>query len=241
MGCERDISNLQSPISNIIFLHPPVKHIISEQTLWLSAGRCIFWEEQKALILADLHLGKTGHFRKAGIGVPQTIFKEDMQRLVSLIQFFKPEQMVVVGDMFHSESNKELEWFGRWRKDFSALAVHLVKGNHDMLQDQWYKDTCIVLHAKELRTGVFIFCHDYSGYNATQEWGSDEAYVFSGHLHPGVYIRGKAKQALRLPCFHFAENCCTLPAFSRFTGVAPVMPARRDKVFAIVNDRIIAV
>lgn len=222
-------------------MHPPVKHIISGQTLWLSAGRCIFWEEQKALILADLHLGKTGHFRKAGIGVPQTVFKEDMQRLVNLIQFFKPEQMVVVGDMFHSESNKEMEWFSRWRKDFSTVVVHLVKGNHDVLQDQWYKDSGIVVHAKELRTGVFIFRHDYNDHHATQECEPDEAYVFSGHLHPGVYIRGKAKQALRLPCFHFAEDCCTLPAFSRFTGVAPVIPAQGDSVFAIVDDRIMAV
>lgn len=222
-------------------MHPPVKHIISGQTLWLSADRCIFWEEQKALILADLHIGKTGHFRKAGIGVPQTVFKEDMQRLVSLIQFFKPEQMVIVGDMFHSESNKELEWFGRWRKDFSALAVHLVKGNHDVLGDQWYKDTGIVLHARELRAGAFIFRHDYNDYSATQKRESVETYVFSGHLHPGIYIKGRAKQSLRLPCFHFATSCCTLPAFSRFTGVAPVIPARRDKVFAIVDDRVIAV
>lgn len=222
-------------------MHPPVKHIISGQTLWLSADRCIFWEEQKALILADLHIGKTGHFRKAGIGVPQTVFKEDMQRLVSLIQFFKPEQMVIVGDMFHSESNKELEWFGRWRKDFSALTVHLVKGNHDVLGDQWYKDTGIVLHARELRAGAFIFRHDYNDYSATQKRESVETYVFSGHLHPGIYIKGRAKQSLRLPCFHFAASCCTLPAFSRFTGVAPVIPARRDKVFAIVDDRVIAV
>ena len=30
----------------------------------------MFWEEEKALIVSDLHFGKTGHFRKSGIAVP---------------------------------------------------------------------------------------------------------------------------------------------------------------------------
>lgn len=215
-------------------MHPPLKHIVSAQTLWLSAERCIYWEEQRTLILADLHLGKTGHFRKAGIGVPQTVFKEDMQRLVNTVQFFKPEQLIIVGDMFHSESNKELELFSKWRKDFSALAVRLIKGNHDILQDEWYKATAIDVHTDELITEHFVFRHDYN--MPLQE--NNSKYFFCGHLHPGVYIKGMARQSLKLPCFHFAVNCCTLPAFSRFTGLATVTRQRQDKVFAIVDNKV---
>ncbi len=218
-------------------MHPPLKHIVSGQTLWLSTERCIYWEEQCTLILADLHLGKTGHFRKAGIGVPQTVFKEDMQRLVSAIQFFKPEQLIIVGDMFHSESNKELELFSRWRKDFSALTVRLIKGNHDILQDQWYNATAIDLHTDELATEHFVFRHDYS----IPPGENRDKYFFSGHIHPGVYIKGTARQSLKLPCFHFTTHCCTLPAFSRFTGLATVAPERQDKVFAIVGDKVMRV
>ena len=219
-------------------MYPPLKHSVSGQTLWLSADRSVFWEEQKSRILADLHLGKTGHFRKSGIGVPQTVFKEDMQRLVNLVQFFKPEQLVVVGDMFHSENNKELELFRRWRSDFSSLAVQLIKGNHDILKDQWYENIAITLHPAELEMGEFVFCHDYSGMHKRD---LTEKYIFSGHLHPGVYIKGLARQGLRLPCFHFAANCCTLPAFSRFTGVATIQQERRDKVFAIVDDKVMLI
>ncbi len=106
----------------------PYKFIICKQTLWLSPERCIFWEDEKALILSDLHLGKTGHFRKSGIGVPQSIFKEDLQRLFSLIQFFKPVQLLIVGDLFHSHLNKEMEMFMKWRNDMPHLQMRLIRG-----------------------------------------------------------------------------------------------------------------
>jgi metallophosphoesterase superfamily enzyme len=86
--------------------------------------------------------------------------------------------------------------------------------------------------------GEFVFCHDYTDMHKQDLMGK---YNFSGHLHPGVYIKGLAKQGLRLPCFHFAANCCTLPAFSRFTGVASIQKARHDKVFAIVDDKVMLI
>jgi len=67
-----------------------IPHTILNNTFLLSADRCIFWEDKKTLILSDLHLGKTGHFRKSGIAIPQAVFKEDMQRLVTLLQIFNP-------------------------------------------------------------------------------------------------------------------------------------------------------
>ena len=114
-----------------------VPHTILNNTFLLSPERCIFWEDKKTLILSDLHLGKTGHFRKSGIAIPQGVFKEDMQRLVTQLQIFKPQQVIIIGDMFHSESNKEHDLFLKWRQDFSALPIHLVKGNHDILKEEW--------------------------------------------------------------------------------------------------------
>ena len=69
-----------------------VQHHIADNTFSLSNDRCIFWEEEKILLLSDLHFGKTGHFRKEGIAVPQGVYKDDLQRLVTQIQFFKPDQ-----------------------------------------------------------------------------------------------------------------------------------------------------
>ena len=119
-------------------MEAPIQHKIHKQNFWLSATRTIYWEEQKALILSDLHFGKTGHFRKAGIAIPQSVYKEDLQRLIDLLQYFKPKQIIAVGDLFHSKVNLELDLFKRWRNDFEAIDFHLVKGNHDILKEDWY-------------------------------------------------------------------------------------------------------
>src|SRR5215216_1891530 len=213
-------------------MQAPVLHKLHNQNLWLTAQRSIFWEEQKALIVSDLHFGKTGHFRKSGIAVPQTIYKEDLQRLISLLDFFKPEQLIVVGDFFHSHANTELDWFRKWRNDFSALKILLVKGNHDILKDAWYRETGIDLTEKELRIGSFLFTHD-----KCEE--KKDVYTFCGHIHPGIVLQGLGKQSLRLPCFYFAKDHCILPAFSRFTGMASIEPAENENVFAIVENKLL--
>ena len=130
-----------------------VPHVILNNTFLLSADRCIFWEDEKTLILSDLHLGKSGHFRKSGIAIPQAVFKEDMQRLVTLLQIYKPRQLVIIGDMFHSHSNKEHDFFLKWRQDFSSLPIHLIKGNHDILKTAWYQLADITIHNCELQIG----------------------------------------------------------------------------------------
>src|SRR5215211_4264070 len=110
-------SNFAYPMQTLL------KHTIKDQALWLSPDRCIYWEEQSSLIVSDLHFGKTGHFRKSGIAVPQSVYKEDMQRLMDQLQFYKPHQLIVVGDLFHSAMNKELDFFKKWRNDFNQLHI----------------------------------------------------------------------------------------------------------------------
>lgn len=211
-----------------------VPHKISNNTFLLSADRCIFWEEKKTLILSDLHLGKAGHFRKSGIAIPQAVFKEDMQRLVTLLQLFKPQQVIIIGDMFHSESNKEHDFFLKWRKDFSALPIHLVKGNHDILEAVWYNLADITVHTCEMAIGNFIFVHDVNDCTAT-----DNSYIFSGHIHPSITVRGLGKQALSFPCFYFGKQYAVLPAFGKFTGTYGIEPKAGETVFALVKQTII--
>lgn len=213
-------------------MQAPLPHTILDQTFWLSAQRAVYWEAEKALILSDLHFGKTGHFRKAGIAVPQAVFKEDLQRLLYLIQFFKPEQIIAVGDLFHSKANLELDLFKRWRADFSSLEFHLVKGNHDILKEAWYADANLTVTEGVLQMGNFYFSHE----DCSEAEG---AFTFCGHLHPGVVINGFGRQTLRLPCFYFSPKQCILPAFSRFTGTANVQPKRSDTVFAIAENALI--
>jgi uncharacterized protein len=229
-------------------MQPAFPHRIRGQQLWLSPHRCLFWEEERSLILSDLHFGKTGHFRKAGIAVPQSVYREDLLRLLSLIQYFQPRQLLVVGDLFHSRENKELDLFRRWRDDFPDLAIRLILGNHDILHGDWYEAAGITVSQQVLRMGEFAFIHDIT------EWSPSPAspaaslrrpkeaiategktpYFFSGHLHPGIRIRGMGKQSLQFPCFYFGEQYAVLPAFGKFTGTVSIDPPPESNVFAIL-------
>lgn len=215
-------------------MSPTIPHTIFDQNLQISPERCLFWEEEKALILSDLHLGKTGHFRKHGIAVPQAVFKEDMQRLFTLIQQFNPQQLIVIGDMFHSHSNKEHDFFLRWRNDFSSLPIQLVRGNHDVLANEWYSHAGINVIDEQHSIGNFIFTHDMEDAAA-----AENSYAFSGHLHPGISISTGSRQSLYFPCFYFSETHAVLPAFSRFTGTASIRPKKGEKVVAIAEGKLI--
>jgi uncharacterized protein len=215
-------------------MQSPLLHTIHNNSFWVSPERCLYWEEENTLIVADMHLGKTGHFRKSGIAVPQSIYKADLQRLIAQLYFFKVDRLIIVGDLTHSTVNKELDLFKKWRKDFSLLHIDLVKGNHDILNDNWYEEARIEVRSGQWTTGKFLFVHDHSDHKM-----SSGSYTFSGHVHPGISIKGQGRQSLRFPCFYFANDFCILPAFSRFTGTYRVQPEKGECVYAIVENNIL--
>lgn len=218
-------------------MQAPVLHMQQQQKLWLSADRCLYWEETRSLVLSDLHFGKTGHFRKAGIPIPQTVYRQDLQRLFTQIQYFQPRQLIIVGDLFHSVENEELNFFCKWRNDLSDLQIQLVKGNHDILSRQWYAAAGVEVADPHLTLAPFWFTHDID-YSPIPE-STGNAYTFSGHLHPGIRVLGAGKQALRFSCFYFGKSHAVLPAFGGFTGTSLIKPAREEAVYAIVENKIL--
>jgi DNA ligase-associated metallophosphoesterase len=205
--------------------------LLHNQNLWLSVDRSIYWENQKTLIVSDTHFGKTGHFRKSGIAVPQNVYKEDLQRLVSQLQYYKPVQLVIVGDLFHSVMNKELDFFKRWRSDLSQLHIQLVKGNHDVLKKDWYASNNITVSDSHLHIGNFCFVHDIK--EACEPSPSID-YYFSGHIHPCITLNGTGKQSLKFSCYYFTKTFAVLPAFGKFTGTSAMEQKHADHVFAII-------
>ena len=216
-------------------LPAPLRFLFHQQTLWLSAARCIFWEEESVLIVSDLHFGKSGHFRKSGIGIPQNIYKEDLQRLFAQIRFFKPKILLIAGDMFHSSANKEIDFFVKWRNDNPEVAFYLVRGNHDILSKKFYREANIKVFENKLSISSFCFTHDIT---STCDNESEKIFTFSGHIHPGIKMNGIANQSLMLPCFYFSKEYAVLPAFSAFTGLAKIRPEKTDKVFVLVEDKV---
>jgi len=215
-----------------------IEYVINENNFVLSPERTLFWEKQKTLIIADLHIGKTGHFRKSGIAVPQKVFKEDLQRLFTQLLFFKAERLIIVGDLSHSKSNKEMDLFKKWRNDFSLLNISLVNGNHDILDTAWYDELNIVRN-DQLHIDKFSFCHDPE--DIPQGSLIKDNYIFCGHVHPAVNMKGRGRQVLQFPCFYFRNYYAVLPAFSRFSGTSTIDPVKGENVFAIIENGLVQV
>ena len=64
--------------------------VIFNNHFYLHKTGAIYWKEKNTLLLADLHLGKVGHFRKSGIPVPRKaggVFYDKIIKLKSSINF----------------------------------------------------------------------------------------------------------------------------------------------------------
>jgi DNA ligase-associated metallophosphoesterase len=205
-----------------------------EERLYLSKEKAIYWERERMLIISDLHIGKSAHFRRSGIQVPDTVGKTDLQRLTALITEFNPVTLLVTGDMFHNKINSDADAFLEWRQAQAELKVVLIKGNHDELKPQDYVGLGIEVHQKELLVHPFRFIHD-------KPKVFDEYFNICGHIHPGVVIYGRARQQLKFPCFYFNETCGILPAFSVFTGLFLMKPEQGDSFYAITPEKVVAI
>lgn len=206
------------------------------QTLKLLCQKAIYWHQEKALIAADVHLGKGGHFRKAGIAIPRDLAQQDLAVLSDLIREHHPEKLIFLGDLFHSDINTDWDWFSLWREQFPKLEIILIRGNHDVIHDSHYQKLNIALH-KQLLMGPFLMLHHPLPPDKLTQAGG---YVLCGHIHPGVNLRGRGRQSITLPCFAFAEKQAILPSFGRFTGKVAMQHQPTDKVFGVLTDKVIA-
>lgn len=207
---------------------------VSGETLELHPQKAVFWRKEKILLLADLHLGKINHFRRSGIAVPSKANDKNIEILIDIIWKTKPERVICLGDLFHSHYNPEWEVFGELIKHFAHISFELVMGNHDIMSEIQYNRKGIKVY-DDLKIGNFIFTHH------SLEVVPKNQYNLSGHIHPGVLLQGKGKQALTLPCFYFGLHQGVLPAFGMFTGLARIEPKKDEKVFVIADNKIIAV
>lgn len=188
-----------------------VSKIIHGQELVFCNLRGLFWAEEKMLIISDLHVGKTAHFRKHGIAVPSEVLSDDLERLAAQIIYFTPKKLLIVGDFWHAGHNSDFEIFQQWTLSFPTLQIILVKGNHDRFAEHPLQQIGVSVIENQWLLSPFLFSHEPLSHN--------NHVVISGHIHPGVLLRLKSKIFYKLPCFAIQENQIILPAFSRFTGL----------------------
>ncbi len=204
-----------------------------DEELTLLPSKAVYIEKHKTLIASDIHLGKVGHFRDAGIAIPGGLAEADLITLDDIIKTLDVNELFILGDLFHSGVNYDVRLFDAWREVHHSIDINLVKGNHDIMSDQLYSNFEIRIHKKYFLWNRFLFTHKPLDDNVILN-GCD--YIFCGHVHPGVRLQGKARQSLSLPCFYFSEKQCILPAFGEFTGKYIIRPNGNDRVYVVAKS-----
>ena len=136
-----------------------------------------------------------------------------------VVEFFNPNTIYFLGDMFHSHINSEWNLFENWTLK-SKFEIILINGNHDIISPLKYKTLGIKI-LDELVEKDFLLTHH------PEERKS--FFNFCGNIHPAVKIRGSGKQSLRLPCFFKSPNQLILPVFGNSLGHLPLNLKKRTK------------
>lgn len=208
-------------------------NLAGEEVILLPDG-AVHWPSRSALWLSDLHLGKAAHFRKHGVPIGSEPTLATLHRLRERIFERQPQSVWLLGDLFHSDINREWEPFAGLCDEFSELDWVLVQGNHDMIPDALLRESGI-RQVGRMDEGPFTFTHDPADFEP--EFG----YHVCGHVHPGIRLTGAGRQRLRVRCFHMAERQAILPAYGAFTGMHVIHPTARDRVYAITGEEVIEV
>nr|WP_294784300.1 ligase-associated DNA damage response endonuclease PdeM [uncultured Flavobacterium sp.] len=204
---------------------------IQNQNFILHSSGALFWEEQKTIIISDVHLGKVMHFRKHGIAIPQNAISENFRKITDVLDYFSPEKIIFLGDLFHSAKNSEWDLFEEWISNHNQ-ETYLIAGNHDIIDQKHYYEIGVLV-VDILEVGEFFFTH-----HPTEMEG---LFNFSGHIHPGITLRGLGMQSLKLRCFFQKPNQMILPAFGEFTGKFILKPEEDHIVYAIAGNEVILI
>lgn len=202
--------------------------------LTLLPEKAVWIDSLSVLLIADLHFGKAAHFRKSGIPIPEKVHDQDYIQLNSLISTYSPKQVYFLGDLFHSSWNEEWETLLYFLRLFPTSSFHLVVGNHDILPSEKYQDPHLKIHAHPIVLGPLLLAHEPTP-------PPEGVLTICGHIHPGILLKGKAKQRVRIPCFHYSENVLILPSFGNFTGLYLIKGEKNDFIWGIAEDRLIPI
>ena len=208
---------------------------LAGEAVVLLPERALWWPRERALFVADVHLGKAASFRALGQPVPAGTTRDNLDRLSGLVNALDARSLVVLGDFLHAATAQQAQVIDpvrAWRQRHAALRCLLVRGNHDSHAGDPPAALRFDIVDEPFRVGPFAACH-----HPQQVAG---AMVLAGHLHPAVQLRGRGLDRLRLACFCEGENWLILPAFGAFTGSTLELPAQTLRCYAVGGGVVMA-
>lgn len=207
---------------------------IGQTQLQLLPEKAIYIKELNSLLMADVHLGKSETFQTLGIPIPNLINQQTLRRLYQLCYEFQPENLIILGDLFHSKLALVDEVLEIWSNFITSIniTVQLIIGNHDRPLFQTLEHIPIQFIAETLQVGHLLLSHE--------PCPQGDRLNICGHFHPCVRLKTRL-DSLRLPCFYLdhSQNLLMVPSFGEFTGSYEVQPKTNTTVYVVADDAVI--
>jgi uncharacterized protein len=182
--------------------------VVCDHELHADPSGALFWPDERALVVADLHLEKGSSFAVRGVLLPPYDTAATLARLGRLIERYQPRRVIALGDSFHDGGGP-----ARVAADDRAALRALqrgrdwlwVAGNHDPDPPGDVGGDCAAM----LALGSLVFRHEPSSCETAGE--------IAGHLHPSarVAVRGRS---IGRRCFAADSRRVVMPAFGAYAG-----------------------
>jgi DNA ligase-associated metallophosphoesterase len=194
---------------------------IADVELVADPAGALYWSQEGALVVADLHLEKGSSFARRGVLLPPYDTAATLARLARLIARYAPRCVIALGDSFHDGGGPD-RLADADRTQLRALQAHRdwiwITGNHDPEPAQNIGGS----FGGVLAIGALTFRHLPSG-------GQSEIGEIAGHLHPVARVSHRGRAVSRR-CFASDGARMIMPAFGAYAGGLNI----RDAAFADV-------
>jgi uncharacterized protein len=193
--------------------------VIAGVTLVADLSGALFWEEERLLIVSDLHLEKGSSFAMRGVLLPPYDTIATLGRLGALLARHDPRTVIALGDSFHdrraherlSTPNRDVLAAFQLRRDWIWIS-----GNHDPALPSDLGGAV----ASEVAIGGITFRHEPSG----------AAGEIAGHLHPKARVSRRGRSMERR-CFASDGQRAVMPAFGAYAGGLSIRDLAFAKIF----------
>lgn len=180
----------------------------------LVGGRALYWPDEGALLVADLHLEKASWYAQRGQMLPPYDSRATLEALADCIKATGARRVITLGDNFHDDAGAlRLDPYCKGMLEGLIRAHDFVwiTGNHDEHMARNFGGAV----ADELELGGIMLRHAAQpGENRSE---------LSGHYHPKLRLNVKKRHIAR-PCAVRARGLTggaermILPAFGAYTG-----------------------
>lgn len=184
------------------------------------AAGALLWEEERLLIVSDLHLEKGSSFAMRGILLPPYDTAATLAQLAAVVARHNPRTVIALGDSFHDADAHERVSTPD-RETIAAMQAGRdwiwIAGNHDPKPPVGLDGSV----ASEIAIGPITFRHEPTG--APGE--------IAGHLHPKARVATRGRSIERR-CIATDGVRAVMPSFGAYTGGLSI----RDRAFAKIFD-----